>query len=241
VNVVLWIALEVTGGSDNARNLLRWGAKYGPAIVDGEWWRLIVPVFLHVGLFHLIANSIGLIAFGGTAEQTFGSATFAAVYLLAGVLGNVASFWAGPTLGAGASGALFGIAGAFASHLVINRRAYGQMGNQALVSIAFVLVINLALGFVSTGIDNAAHLGGLIGGAVLGWALAPRQRTTVQAIGPFQIGPLVRTSELRASGLRQVVVIVAAAVIVGLLAYGAYQTKKDLYRMPGPFAGNLTR
>jgi rhomboid protease GluP len=229
VNAALWTALEVSGGSGDAHNLYRWGAKYGggpllgPGILDGEWWRLIVPVFLHVGFFHLLANTFGLIVFGGTVESTFGSVNYAAVYLLSGVLGNVASFWAGPALGAGASGAVFGIIGAFGAYLFLNRRTLGQLGRQSLTSIGVILAINLVFGFVVAGIDNAAHLGGLVAGALLGLALAPRQRLAVRS-GPFFTGTPLERVEVKPSALRVAMTLVAGAAAAGLLAYGAAAT-----------------
>ena len=223
VNAALWIALEVSGGSGDSRNLVRWGAKYGPGILDGEWWRLIVPVFLHVGFFHLLANTFGLIVFGGTVESTFGAVSYAAVYLLSGVLGNVASFWAGPAVGAGASGAVFGIIGAFGAYLLLNRRIFGQLGRQSLTSIGVILAINLAFGFVVAGIDNAAHLGGLVAGALLGIALAPRERVAVQS-GPFFIGASLERVEKKPGALRVAITLVAGVAAAALLAYGAAGT-----------------
>ncbi len=222
VNIVLWIGLTVTGGSENSSNLLRWGAKFGPGILDGEWRRLIMPVFLHAGLFHLMTNTFGLIVFGGTVEKTFGSVSYAAIYLLAGVLGNVASLWWGPSLGVGASGAVFGIIGAFGAYLMLNREHLGQIGRQSLTTVGFLVVINVIFGLVIMGVDNAAHVGGLLGGALIGFALAPQERLAVPA-RPFQIGPVIERVEAR-PGLAQIAVVVAVVcVVAALLAYWATQ------------------
>lgn len=223
INAVLWIGLEVSGGPGDSRNLVRWGAKFGPGILDGEWWRLIVPVFLHVGFFHLLANTFGLIIFGGTVEATFGPVSYAGIYLLSGVLGNVASFWAGPALGAGASGAVFGITGAFGMYLLLNRRMLGQFGRQSLTSIGVILAINLAFGFVVAGIDNAAHLGGLVAGTLAGLALAPRNRVNLRSV-PFVIGGSLERVEVKPGATRIVMTLAAGATAAVLLAYGAAAT-----------------
>jgi rhomboid protease GluP len=220
-NIAIWAGLELTGGSQNPANLLKWGAKYGPAISEGEYWRFISPVFLHVGFFHLLANSIGLIAFGGSVERTFGSLTYAMVYLLSGVLGNSASLLAGPGLGAGASGAIFGISGAFAAYILLNRRELGQLGSQALTSVGLIIAINIVLGFTLASVDNAAHLGGLAGGAALGAAFAPRQRTVVSGVQQFRLGPVVRTVELRPRGLTWLALATGSVALTALLAYAA--------------------
>lgn len=222
VNVVLWLGLTVTGGSENSSNLLRWGAKFGPGILDGEWWRLIAPIFLHAGLFHLITNTFGLIIFGGTVETTLGRVSYAGVYLLSGVLGNVASLWWGPSLGVGASGAVFGIIGAFGAYLLLNREHLGPIGRQSLTTVGFLVVINVIFGLVIMGMDNAAHVGGLLGGALIGFALSPQERLAVPP-RPFQIEPVIERVQARPSLAHMAVVIAVACVVTALLAYGATQ------------------
>ena len=129
LNVVFFIGVLITGGTDGRAgllNLIDWGAKFGPLIADGEYWRLALPMFLHVGFFHLLTNLFGLIIFGSMVERIFGARNFVALYLAAGVIGNVASFVAGPNLSVGASGAVFGIFGAFGVYLLLNRRLRSQ-------------------------------------------------------------------------------------------------------------------
>ena len=190
VNVLVWIAQEAAGGSQNTDNLIDFGAKFGPLIACGDWWRLITPMFLHIGFFHLLANSFGLFIFGGMVERIFGSVAFAAIYLVAGVLGNLFSFWADigiynrETIGAGASGAVFGIVGAFGSYLLLNRHVLGQMGRQAMWSVVFIVGINFVLGITLSGVDNMAHLGGLFGGALLALVIAPTQNAVLADFSP---------------------------------------------------------
>ncbi|MSQ07726.1 MAG: rhomboid family intramembrane serine protease [Dehalococcoidia bacterium] len=229
VNILLWIGLTITGGSENTINLYHWGAKYGggpdsllSGILDGEWWRLIVPVFLHAGIFHLVANTFGLVAFGGTIERIFGSVSFAAIYLLSGVLGNVASLWWGPDLGVGASGAVFGMIGAFGAYLLLNRQHLGQIGRQSLTTVGFLIVINVLFGLLITGVDNAAHVGGLLGGTLIGFALAPQESLAVPS-GPIHMGPVIKRVKAR-PGVAQIAVVVAVAcALAALIAYWATQ------------------
>ncbi|MFW6195042.1 MAG: rhomboid family intramembrane serine protease [Chloroflexota bacterium] len=176
VNVLFFLFLELRGGSQNAAVLVQYGAKFGPLIAEGEWWRLIAPVFMHIGAFHLLANSIGLIIFGSIVEGAFGRPAFIATYMVAGIAGNVASYAAGPTVGAGASGAIFGLLGAFGVYLYLNKSALGQAASSSLGGLGFILAINVIFGLITPGIDNMAHLGGLVAGAAMAGALSPRVR-----------------------------------------------------------------
>jgi hypothetical protein len=129
---------------------------------------------MHIGAFHLIANSISLLIFGGIVERAYGWRAFLAIYLTAGVAGNVASYAAGPTVGAGASGAIFGVMGAFAVYLFLNRAMFGQSARGSLGGLAFIIIVNITLGLTTTGVDNWAHLGGLVIGTLMALRLSPR-------------------------------------------------------------------
>jgi rhomboid protease GluP len=212
LNIVFFIGVMITGGP-GTQNLLNWGAKYGPYIAEGEYWRLAMPMFLHVGLFHMLTNLFGLIIFGSIVERTFGTMNFVVVYLSAGVMGNVVSFLAGPNPGVGASGAVFGILGAFGVYLLMNRRLLGQMGRQQLTSIGVIVAINVVLGLATTGIDNAAHFGGLLAGGLVAYLIAPRER--LYAVDtPFNFG--TARMALRAGPQPASRVVVSIAVIVVL-------------------------
>ena len=174
--VLIWLALEASGGSDETDVLLRFGAKYGPRIAAGEWWRLIAPIFLHIGFLHLFANVFALIIFGGVVERSFGARNYLTIFLVAGIFGNIFSYWAAPTMGAGASGSVSGIVGAYGVFLLINRRLFGEMGRRSLTTIGVIVGINVVFGLVAQGVDNWAHLGGFASGLALGWWLAPRPR-----------------------------------------------------------------
>lgn len=184
--VVTWILLAaivvvfgletVAGGSTETEVLVRLGAKVTPLIVAGEYWRLLTAMFLHIGVFHLLFNGYALVAIGTELERIFGPVRFAIIYFLAGLLGSLASYAFSYTLSAGASGAIFGVIGALAAFFILHRERLGAWGRARLGNIAFLIGINLFLGFTRPGIDNLGHIGGLIGGLGLGWALAPRYR-----------------------------------------------------------------
>ncbi|MDP6823964.1 MAG: rhomboid family intramembrane serine protease [Dehalococcoidia bacterium] len=174
INLAYFLLLEVAGGSEDIEVLIKYGAKYGPNIADGQFWRLITPMFMHIGIFHLLANSVSLLIFGGIVERSYGWRAFLAIYLTAGVAGNVASYTAGPIVGAGASGAIFGMLGAFAVYLFLNRAMFGSSARGSLGGLAFIIIINVSLGLTTTGVDNSAHLGGLIVGTLMALRISPR-------------------------------------------------------------------
>lgn len=234
-NILFFIGVSLTGGS-NTQNLLNWGAKYGPYIAEGEYWRLFLPMFLHVGLFHLMTNLFGLLIFGSMVERTFGSINFVAVYLAAGVMGNVVSYVAGPNAGAGASGAVFGIIGAFGMYLLLNRRLLGQIGSQQLTSIGVIVAINVVFGLMTPGIDNAAHFGGLLAGGVVAFFIAPRERL-VAVQTPFNFGTprmAMKTGQQPLSQLAiAAVVILVIAVGLTYLETSTYVTNILGHKIPG--------
>lgn len=204
-----------TDGRQGTQNLIDLGAKFGPFIADGEYWRLALPMFLHVGFFHLLTNLFGLIIFGSMVERIFGPRNFVAIYLAAGVMGNVASFVAGPNISVGASGAVFGIFGAFGMYLLLNRRLLGQVGRQQLTSIGVIVAINIVFGLSTSGIDNAAHIGGLIGGALIAFFIAPRERLVAIA-SPFSFAGAPRMS--LQTGQQPVARLAAAVAVITIIA-----------------------
>ena len=207
-NVFVWLALETAGGSEDPTVLFRFGAKLGPAIADGQYWRLFVPIFLHIGFLHLLTNSVGLLIFGRIVENLFGSFNFIAIYLFSGTVGNVASYAAGPTLGAGASGAIFGIVGAYSAYMLLNHRVLTKMGGNSLGGLGLLILVNLAFGFSMPGIDNWAHLGGLAGGFAISIAVVPRP---VVGYGNSVL--------VRVTAGRSVLVLAVAALAISLVTW----------------------
>jgi len=172
-----WGYLEfVAGGSTDSMILVQYGANFGPAIIRGETWRLFTSMFLHIGIAHLLFNSYALFVFGTEMERIYGTGRFLSIYLLSGLYGSLISFaFRGPAvLSAGASGAIFGIIGMNVAFFWFHKEQLGEFGKQQLMNTLVIIGINVVYGLVSTGIDNFAHLGGLIAGLVLGLVLAPR-------------------------------------------------------------------
>ena len=168
-------ALEIwAGGSDNLSVLLNFGAAYGPYLRRGEYWRLIMPMFLHGGWLHILGNSYALFILGPILERVYGYGRYAAIYVAAGIGGAFLSMAVSKNVSVGASGAIFGIAGAmlvtgYAHRDVIPPR-WGRAFGRGMIPF---IVLNLALGFSVHGIDNWGHLGGLATGALLAFVIPP--------------------------------------------------------------------
>ncbi|MCL4236999.1 MAG: rhomboid family intramembrane serine protease [Anaerolineae bacterium] len=157
-------------------------AKINEAIRDGEYYRLVTSMFLHLNLTHLIFNSYALFVLGRDVEALFGTPRFAIIYLLGGLSGSLASFIFTDAPSVGASGAIFAIFGAEMVYFYQHRELHGTAGRQHLTHLVVLMLINLGLGFfASTGatsfrIDNAGHIGGLVGGVILAWFIGPAYR-----------------------------------------------------------------
>ncbi|TQS74547.1 rhomboid family intramembrane serine protease [Ornithinibacillus gellani] len=164
LNILMFIVLELKGGSNSIETLIQFGAKYNPAIMmDGEWWRIITSMFLHIGFLHLAMNMLAVYYLGTLVERIYGSWRFFIIYMLAGISGGLASFTFSMSVSAGASGALFGLFGALLFFGTQYRHLFFQtMGTNVLV----LIVINLIFGFSVPQIDNGAHIGGLIAGFI---------------------------------------------------------------------------
>jgi rhomboid protease GluP len=195
--IVVFVLETAAGGSTELEVLVRMGAKVTPLIVAGQYWRLFTAMFLHIGIFHLLFNAYALFAIGTELERIYGPLRFALIYILSGLMGSLASYAFSWTLSAGASGAIFGVIGALAAFFLLHRERLGAWGRARLGNIAFLIAINLFLGFTRPGIDNLGHIGGLIAGLALGWALAPRYEldpirgTVVDLNGPARYWPAV--------------------------------------------------
>lgn len=172
--VAIWIvfALESLqpGGSTSTAVLYQFGADISDTLSSGQDWRLLAACFLHIGLFHIISNSIALVWLGSAAERFYGPLRYLGIYLAAGIGGSVvATLTSAPfEISAGASGAIMGLLGALLAGSFRNRAVIGAAaGRQIFQSLAVVLVFNLFIGFSTPGISNAAHLGGAATGAIL--------------------------------------------------------------------------
>lgn len=171
-NVLVFIAMLIGGAgfwhSPNGIQL-SWGANFGPATQDGEWWRLGSAMFLHFGVVHLIINAWSLWDAGQLVERMYGHLRFACIYFISGLSGNLVSLVVQGNLAVsgGASGAIFGIYGALLTFLWRERSAIAIHEFRWLFwgALAFASA-TIVLGFLVPGIDNAAHIGGFVAGVL---------------------------------------------------------------------------
>lgn len=159
--------------------LLVMGAKYNPLILDGQVWRLFTAMFLHIGIIHLLFNLFALNFLGPMVEGYFGHWRFAVIYFIGGLFGSLASYAFSPAPSAGASGAVFGLAGATTVYFLRYRNNFGERGQSMLQSMFAIIGINLVFGFATSGIDNWGHIGGLIGGALVAYGFMPTYQQPV--------------------------------------------------------------
>lgn len=158
--VLMFILTYIFG--NGVSDLIKYGANYDVLTKNGEYYRLFTSMFLHIGIFHLLCNMYSLYAIGKEIEIVFGKVKYLIIYILSGICGSILSLaFSKNVVSAGASGAIFGLLGAML-YFGYHYRTY--LGNTLKNSIIPVIVINLVLGFMNTSINNAAHIGGLIGG-----------------------------------------------------------------------------
>lgn len=176
LNVLVYLLMIVQQGSFrdfSGEMLLIWGANHGPETLNGAWWRLLSSTFLHGGFLHLLFNMNALYVVSPYLEPVMGWRKYLLIYLLAGLGASLASVFTNPVvLSVGASGAIFGMYGL--SMALILRKVYPAVfARQFFKSNALFIGLNLVWGFTSTNIDNAAHIGGLVCGFLLGFLVKP--------------------------------------------------------------------
>lgn len=175
INVLVFILMYILGnGSEDSYTLIRFGASVPVFIQAGEYYRLFTSAFLHIGIFHLICNNYALYTLGNQLESFLGKAKFLIVYLISALCGNLMSILFTTGISAGASGAIFGLLGSLL-YFGYHYRVY--LGNLVHSQIIPLIILNLAIGFVTPGIDNAAHIGGLIGGIFITMALGLKYKS----------------------------------------------------------------
>jgi rhomboid protease GluP len=171
--ILVYILEEISGGSQRISVLIRFGANYGPLVSSGEYWRLVTANFLHIGITHILLNGYALYVLGQETEALYGSSRFLVVFLLACLSGALASFAFTYGLSAGASTGIVGLIGTQVAFFARNRKVFGQLSSRRLTNLLFIGIINVVYGLSNPSIDNWGHLGGLIGGLLLGWLLCP--------------------------------------------------------------------
>ena len=163
--ILVFIAMYIWGnGSEDAVTLLLFGANFRGLVQAGEIWRLATSMFLHIGLVHLVVNMYSLLIIGRQLESFLGKWKFLLVYLGSGILGSLLSVVVHSSISAGASGAIFGLLGSLL-YFGYHYRLY--LGTVLKTQVIPIIILNLLIGFMVPGIDNFAHIGGLVGGYLL--------------------------------------------------------------------------
>lgn len=208
VTIFMFFLQTISGGSENPLVLVQFGAKVNQLIIFGEWWRLITPVFLHIGFEHILFNGVLIYFLGIQVEDIFGHWRYFLLYILSALAGNAASFAFNQSISAGASTALFGLFGATLAlpKLFPNNYSIKEMSKRFMA----LIIINLVFGIFSSGIDMAGHIGGIAGGYLLTYALS---------------APNAWVSGLKVQGKYAAIYLIALII---LLVIG-WQTTSSLY------------
>jgi len=171
LNIIVFVLMLMNGAGfivpDN-QVLMNWGGNYKPLTLDGQWWRLFTCTFIHAGVFHLLMNMYALLYIGLMLEPYLGRIRFLSFYILTGVAASTASlWWHSATISIGASGAIFGMYGIFLAMLTTN--LIEKTARRSLLTSIVVFVAYNLLNGMKGGIDNAAHIGGLVSGILIGY------------------------------------------------------------------------
>jgi membrane associated rhomboid family serine protease/Flp pilus assembly protein TadD len=232
-NVMVFIAMAIASGPSldfTGQVMVHFGANFGPYTLSGQWWRLLTYMFLHSGFFHIAMNMWCLWNLGALCESLYGRFTYAAIYLITGVAGGLASVgWNPSVLSVGASGAIFGLTGALIASFYLGEFSLSGISIKGtLSSLLFFAGFSLFLGKVVPGIDNACHVGGLVSGLILGALIA--------LAAPERDKPLLR------AGVLLFVVVLLAGSAVGVYRwrgsgqrFGMTDAQRNIDRMIGEF------
>lgn len=177
LNVLVFVLMTVSGVSPispDVRQVLAWGASWGPLTASGQWWRLLTACFLHFGIVHIGFNMYVLYQIGYFTEPLFGPVLFLLLYLAAGLGGNLLGLWLHPMgVSAGASGAIFGLYGGLLGFLLVRRRSLVAERVKAVTrSVLIFLGYNVVFGLADRRTDLSAHFGGLLTGFLVGCLFA---------------------------------------------------------------------
>jgi rhomboid protease GluP len=215
INVLVFLVMAINGVNiltPALEDLFRWGANFPPVTVHGQWWRLLTSTFIHIGLIHIAFNMYVLWVGGRRMERILGHVGFTLTYLLSGLAGSVATLSFHPSaVGAGASGAIFGVYGALLGFLArdkasIPRPVFVAMGRSTLIFLAYNLVFSL-----KPGVDLSAHCGGLVAGFLCGLVLSR------------PIGESEHPSRLKLHGLT----FLSGMLVIGILAAGVVSANRE--------------
>lgn len=200
----------------SSEDLVTWGANFGPLTLSGAWWRMLSCCFVHIGLVHLLFNMYALWQVGFFLEVILGRFRLVVVYLLCGITGSMLSLYVHPeTVSAGASGAIFGLYGFFLA-LLFSKFIHESVRNELLQSVLLFVGYNLFLG-LRGGVDNAGHIGGLLGGLAIGYLVLPSLRR------PFE-----RMWYARTLGLSVLAILLAALPLKYIKAFDPFALEQQI-------------
>lgn len=189
INVLVFFLLSLRGDTESGYFMLQYGAMYEPLVTDGhEYYRLITSLFLHFGIQHLLNNMVMLGALGYQLENEIGRIKFLLIYFISGIGGNLCSLYWNVSHGeqiisAGASGAIFGLMGALLYIVAVSRGRLGRLSGRGML---IMVALSLYFGLTSSGVDNSAHVGGLICGILITVLLYRRKRMDHSQYGFYQ-------------------------------------------------------
>ncbi len=189
INVLVFFLLSLRGDTESGYFMLQYGAMYEPLVTEGhEYYRLITSLFLHFGIQHLLNNMVMLGALGYQLENEIGRIKFLLIYFISGIGGNLCSlYWnvshGEQVISAGASGAIFGLMGALLYIVAVNRGRLGRLSGRGML---IMVALSLYFGLTSSGVDNSAHIGGLICGILITVLLYRRKRMDHSQYGFYQ-------------------------------------------------------
>lgn len=193
INVLVFFAMLASGAGfwhSSSDIQLLWGANFGPATQDGQWWRLASAMFLHFGVMHLLLNMWSLWDAGQLVERMYGRLRFAGIYFVSGLSGNLLSLvmHGNSAISGGASGAVFGVYGALMVYVWLERASINLKEFRWLFwGAAAFSAITIVMGFVVTGIDNSAHIGGFIAGCLASISLFNQPANVQKTLLPVKL------------------------------------------------------
>jgi rhomboid protease GluP len=237
INALVYLAMGLSGASwtdPSVRHAILWGADFGPLSLNSEPWRLITSMFVHFGIIHIAFNMWCLFDLGRSLEFIMGRKAFAITYVASGLAASLTSLaWRPWGVGAGASGAIFGVAGAFAAYLFFRKVAFNPGAiKQTKISLAAFIFYNLVNGAASFGIDNSAHIGGLVAGFILGCLIPPMMQSPIEigdvagrvATDPSPLGEFRSVGETKEN--RVVTIAAFVSLVVLGIGFAALCSKK---------------
>lgn len=218
INVAVYLLMVITGVNwiaPDIPSLISWGGNLRALTLDGEWWRIFTSGFLHIGLIHLVMNMIALVQIGTVLEPLIGARRFVIAYFIALVSGSLLSLsWHDNVVSAGASGAVFGMFGVFLA-LLTTKLITKSVRQSLLAGVMTFVGYNLVFG-MQGGIDNAAHIGGLLGGMLAGYAMVPALRKNENTLQGLML-----------PGVAAAAILVLVPIVFALLPndFGLYEKK----------------